>query len=280
MLFPHLDVTRACRRLLRRAWAVGVLFCASAAVGQIELNLSLEHRAYLLGEPFAAKVRLQNELDVPLVFDDDYRNGELFVELLHSKSAGIPDASRQPVSRATVVMPGNSKIELVEITSLFNLVQAGGYSLRIGVKYEGDTYLSPPVGFDLVQGIEMQTVRRRLSGYRDIDLEYSLRYWKRMKGEQAFLVIRSSHDDSAIYGTFLLGPVVRVTPPAIKFDSQEKVIVVHQSGRNRFSRSVFEVDSGGASFIEQTHHLEDGRPYPGRPGTARKSVDREQKGQE
>lgn len=249
-------------RLSRAILLPGVLIASAfSASAQVDVSLSLEHRSYVIGEAFAARVRVRNQLDVPLVFDDDYRNAEFFVELVRDRSGGISESDRQPISRQTVIMPDNEKLELVEVTSLFNLTKPGGYSLRIGVRHEDYVYLSAAVGFNLVEGIEMLTKRRSLSGYRDVDLEYSLRYWHRSGGEQAFFVIRNTRNGT-LYGTFRLGPVVRVNPPAIRFDKEGRAVVVHQSGRNRFTRSVLEVDSGGAVLVGQTHHLEDGSPYP------------------
>jgi len=256
-----------------------VMSLAAPAVAQIELGISLEHRAYMAGEAFTARVVVQNGLDIPLVFDDEYSNAELFVEMVRDKSAGAPESDRRTISRQTVIMPGNKTLELVEITSLFNLTRTGGHRLRAGVRYEGYLYLSQPVGFDLVQGIEMLSVRRGLSGYHEVMLEYSLRYWKRTGGEQAFFVIKDVNS-GIVYGTFRLGPVVRVNPPAIRFDSQGRAVVVHQSGRNRFTRSVVEVDSGGAVLVAQTHHLEDGRQYPGSGVPLRDDRQSEQKRQE
>lgn len=259
---------------------VGVLMAfASTVCAQLSLDLTLEHRSYVIGEVFTARVRMRNELDVPLVFDDEYRNAELFVELVRDRSSGVSEADRQPITRQTVIMPGTDKLELVEITSLFNLMQPGGYRLRVGIRHEDYLYLSASVGFDLVQGIEMLSVRRGLSGYRDVDLEYSLRYWRRSGSEHAFFVIRNTRGGS-LYGTFRLGPVVRVNPPAIRFDKDGRAVAVHQSGRNRFTRSVFEVDSSGAVLVGQTHHLEDGSPYPVRGAPPRVGSNPAQKGQE
>lgn len=259
---------------------VVLLVCPAArTVAQVDIGLSLEHRSYVIGEAFAARVRVRSELDVPLVFDDDYRNAEFFVELIRDRSSGLSQSDRQPISRQTVIMPDNEKLELVEITSLFNLTKPGGYSVRVGVRHDDYLYQSAAVGFNLVEGIEMLTKRRNLSGYRDIDLEYSLRYWHRSGGEQAFFVIRDTKNGS-LYGTFRLGPIVRVNPPAMRFDKQGRAVVVHQSGRNRFTRSVLEVDPGGAMLVGQTHHLADGSPYPVRPRPRRHTGNPVQKEQE
>lgn len=247
----------------RRAALAILLLGTGPLHAQIQVGVELEHQAYLTGEPFTVRVRIENQLTVPMVFDSEYHNAELLTELIRSKSGSVPEGERKPVSRDLVIMPGQRAQELVEITSLFPLRDPGGYKVRAAVRYDGRLYLSRQVEFDLVRGVELLDVRRGMPGYHETELVYSLRYWKRGGGEHAFFVIADA-DTGVIYGTFLLGPVVRVNPPAIRFDEQGRAVVVHQSGRDRFTRSVFEVNRNGATMTGQTHHLADGRQYPSR----------------
>lgn len=247
----------------RLAW-VALLFSLAASgssYAQIKMSITLDQQAYVVGEAFAARLLIENNLNTPMVFDEKYHNAELFVELVRDGAGTPPEADRRPVLRESVIMSGEKTLELIEITSLFDVRQSGGYQLRAVIRYEGKLLLSRPVGFDLVSGVEVLSVRHGLPGYFDVELEYSLRYWKRGGGEHAFFIIRDVNTD-IIYGTFALGPIVRVNEPAIEFDRQGRVVVVHQSGRNRFTRSVLEADRNGAVLEEQTQHLADGSPYP------------------
>ncbi len=197
-----------------------------------------------------------------MVMDKDYHNTELIIEITRRSEGTAAEGQRRPISRDTVIMPEQQALELVEITSLFDLRGKGGYQARAIIRYDGNLYLSQPVAFDIVRGIEILSARRGLPGYNEIELIYSLRYWKRRQGEQAFMVIEDVERGSN-YGTFVLGPLVRVIQPAIQFDAQGRAVAVHQSGRDRLTRSVFSVDPNGAAMIDRTHHLPDGRPYPG-----------------
>lgn len=252
------------RHLLAPVCFLVAFFASGALQAQIEIRVVLEHRAYLVGEPFAVRVQIENQLAVPMVFDSEYHNAELLVELVRTRSGSLPESERRPVVRDLVIMPGQKALELVEVTSLFSLRMTGGYKVRAAIRYEGRLYLSQPVELDLVRGVELVSARRTLSGYTGTDLVYSLRYWKRSGGEHAFFVIEDA-ESGVVYGTFFLGPIIRVNPPAIQFDERGRAIAVHQSGRNRFTRSTFEVDRNGANLTEQTHHLADGRLYPERP---------------
>ena len=259
--------TRGSRKAPGRfRFAVPALITVWLAAGngraQLQVRLELEHRSFMVGEPFMARVLVENQGSTPVVLGDAYHNAELFIELVPRGSGPLPEAQRRQVRRDRVIMMGERDTELVEVTSLFEGHAPGTYLLRALMRYEDRLYQSNAIAFDRVRGIEMQSVRRALPGYHDIVLLYSLRYTRRDAGEVAFLVIEDSATGDN-YGTFTLGPSVRVNPPAISFDSQGRAVVVHQSGRNRFTRSVVSADRDGAAFVAQTHHLPDGKPYPG-----------------
>ncbi len=238
------------------------MFAVPSVWSQIQVSITLDHPAFLTGEPFTGRVRIENRLSVPMVMDKDYHNTELIIELIRRSEGTAVESSRRLVSRDTVIMPDQQAVEIVEITSLFDIREKGGYQVRAIIRYDGNLYLSQPLAFDIVRGLEILSSRRGLAGYNGIELIYSLRYWKRRQGELAFMVIEDAGNGS-VYGTFVLGPLLRIIRPAIHFDAQGRAIVVHQSGRDRLTRSVFTVDSHGAAMVDRTHHFPDGRPYPG-----------------
>lgn len=240
-------------------FACFLLFSASLHA-QIDVGVTLDHSSYMIGEAFTARVRIENQLSLPLVFDDEFHNAELVVELNRRRSGRAPEGQRRPVSRDIVIMPAERKLELVEVTSLFDIREPGSYVIRAGVRYDGTFFLSQALGFDVVTGVEVVSAHRSLPGYDGVHLHYSLRYWRRHAAEHAFMVIRDAAND-IIYGTFPLGPIVRVNRPVIRFTPEGDALVIHQSGRGRITRSLIEVSGRGAALTSQTHHRhEGGRP--------------------
>ena len=158
-------------------------------------------------------------------------------------------------------MPDDSITELVELTSLSNIQAAGNYQVLARVRYNGRFFTARPKGFDVAHGIEIMSLERALRGYEDIRLTYSLRYASRSSSEQAFLMVEDRGNEVS-YGTFQLGPSLRVSAPIMRFDDEGRVVIVHQSGRNRYTRSVVLASPEGASLVSQSHFLPDGKPYP------------------
>ena len=244
-----------------RAGVVGGLFalllCVSPAVGQIRVGIKMDHRVVMEGEPTVVTISVQNDSETPLVFNKVYHNAELQVSLRHGRSAGEP--VYKSLARDFVIMPDDRGDNLVELTSLKDMRLPGSYSVWAQVLYNGRVFASRPYGFDVVHGIELITVQRHLRGYESIRLTYSLRYFARDGAEYAFLVVKDSVRN-ILYGTFRLGALVRVGEPAMSFDAKGRLVVVHQSGRNRFTRSVIATDRNGARVEAQTHHLRNGTP--------------------
>ncbi len=238
---------------------VGVAFFLFSlpAIGQVRVGLQVEHRVVMEGEPMVATIMLQNDSETPLVFNKIYHNATLEVNIRRGRVSGEPIF--KTLDRNFVVMPDDSSKELVELTSLSNMQQPGSYQVWAQVRYDGNVYASRPQAFDVVHGIELASRQRHLPGYSDIRLTYSLRYCVRSGSEYAFLVV-TDMQHKVSYGTFRLGTLVRVGAPAMDFDESGRMVVAHQSGRHRFTRSVISVHRDGAVFEDQTHHFPDGTP--------------------
>jgi hypothetical protein len=244
-----------------RAGVVGGLFalllCVSPAVGQIGVGIKMDHRVVMEGEPTVVTIGVQNGSETPLVFNKVYHNAELQVSLRRGRATGDPVYKR--LERDFVILPDDRGDNLVELTSLKDMRRPGSYQIWAQVLYDGRVFTARAYAFDVVHGIELISVQRHLRGYESIRLTYSLRYCARGGAEYAFLVVKDTMRD-VLYGTFRLGTLVRVGDPAMSFDAKGRLVVVHQSGRNRFTRSVIATHRNGASFEAQTHHLPDGTP--------------------
>jgi hypothetical protein len=242
---------------------LGLVLLATQGQGQVRVGIDLENRTVMANEPIVLTIIVQNDADAPFVFNKVYNNAELQVSISRTTSGAA--AVFKPIEREFVIMPGDRLTNLVELTSLQDMRTPGAYKVQARVRYEGLVYVSQSLAFDVVRGIEIDSRVRPLSGYTRVQLSYSLRYCAREGSEYAFLVIEDVARDIS-YGTFLLGPIVRVGPPAMQFDEKGRMVVAHQSGRNRFTRSVVAVGPDGATFVSQTHHLPSGAPYPARKG--------------
>jgi hypothetical protein len=209
-----------------------------------------------VGESVTATIELQSQSSIPFVFGSEHHNAELFLEIapIHA-GTGVPD--RRPVTRDIILMPRNTHRDVVEVSTIFDFLRPGNYRLNVLVRHEGMLFRSVFFAFDVVSGIELLSFRHVLPGYHDVEAVYSFRYATRDGREDAFMVIETP-DGRSIYGTFALGPLLRLYQPIIRAREDGSIVAVHQSGNNRFTRSAFLVDRGGAQFVGQRHFRPDG----------------------
>lgn len=256
-------------KTMRTPW---LTFCVSlcgalwlsttAGFGQVEIGVELEHESVIEFEPIVVTVTIRNAGETPLVFSEFYRNAELLIRVHPQKDMVRPDRDHFAIKRDLVIMPGNVAKEVVELSSLAALHKEGNYRITAQVRYEGETFSSRQAIIKVVRGIELISREKNIWGYEDIRLTYELRYWKRDQSEYLFLIVKDKQN-ALSYGTFQLGRIIRFFQPEIHFGNEGHVTIIHQSGRKRFTRSVFEPERGGILFSEQTHHLENGDPFPG-----------------
>ncbi len=245
--------------------AAACFWCAATGplAAQVRIDVELENRAMLEFESVVATVTLHNDAETPIVIGATDFNAKLEIVLSRQNlTSEESEATRKrPIVRSLVILPGDTRKELVEVSTLFDLREPGGYRLSVEVVHEDIRYVAREQIFDVVSGIELASITHPMPGYRNTKLTYSLRYWARASSEHLFLVIR---DETArmSYGTFDLGRVIRFVAPKMTYARDGVLTVVHQSGRERHTRSVFKVTGEGVQFAEQTQHLPSGKPYP------------------
>jgi len=247
--------------------SVGVTFSAVlmlmllslSAMGQVSVGIKCDNTKYIEGEAIVARITVRNDTGVPLVFNNKYHNAEIQVCVSCSRDVNCLPIAKN-INQDFVIMPDDTATEVVSLKALTGLHKPGVYQVKGRVVYNGKTYTSQGFGFDVVRGIELVSRKRVLRDYPDVVLTYSLRYLGRESREYAFLVI-TDEERGIMYGTFNLGRILRVYPPVLKFDSDDRMECIHQSGHNRYTRSVISVDQSGAKFEKQTHHKPNGEKY-------------------
>lgn len=244
------------RRFSVAALVLLSVFSASMARAQLEVGIKCDANKYIMGEKIVMKMMIRNSTDEPLVFNDVYHNATLELGIIFGRQLdGIP--VRKKLKHDFVVMSGDTITEYISMNELYKFQCQGCYQVSITVHYNGRTYTSAPFGFDVVDGIEILSRKKLLKNHPDIVLTYSLRYLDRNSRETAFIVI-TDKEHQVLYGTFRLGPILRVHKPVLSFNDDGKLVCVHQSGANRFTRSVISVSANSAKFERQTQHRANG----------------------
>lgn len=228
---------------------------------QLNVTLRVPHSRVLQYEPVTLRVVLENNSGRPIEFfgnENDARM-ELAVEL----APGRPVLPTKPMDfgPAVTIPPGESKEILVDLLDFFEMEETGPHTVFARVHWAGKVFVSSHLYLDMVPGMEIERMVTSTTHGPPALNTFSLRTLHRKRGD--FLFLRIENEDLGLcYGVYELGRLLRTYPPALRIDSAGYVHVLHQSGPNSYTHSVFtaegdplklDVHAGGSSArLEET----------------------------
>lgn len=227
---------------------------AGSAQAQLAVSIKMAHVSFVTQEPMKASLILRNDLNETFIIDDydPYTKNEVRFRIWQTGEQPYPMRRQGRLVDQLMVMPGEVARVDVSLGSWYPLAEPGRYFIQAEVVWDGRSYLSPQVMFDVVNGIEMVKVVRPVPGYRDLQRSYRLLYWSREQREQLFLRVDDGEQDAATCVGFLaLGQVVRFHKPTLSVQPDGQVVVVHQVGSGQFIQNVWMSDRNGLTHLQQ-----------------------------
>ena len=233
---------------------------AAAPIQSASLSVSLRpaHLEFVRGESLAFTGEVRNAGPAVLIVDDygPYRANAVKIYVRNAENERlampVPNAPASVVPSLTVV-PGGSKPFEVDLRAFYDL-PAGRYTASAMVCRGEESATSKPVSFTIVEGVEIRAQLHAGPGRGDRPLRYALSYWGRERREELFLRITDPSAGGALRGFVSLGALVRVADPTLRFDGQ-RLTIVKQVGRDRFSRTVLDVSSMPPRVLEHEDGL-------------------------
>jgi hypothetical protein len=231
------------------------------AGAQIRMELKLQHSVYLQYEPVMAALSINNDSDKPIVVHASETNANAIrLEVRRQRDRPVERINDKPIVAELSLAPGSTKDIMVDLSQWYDLVAMGRYAVRGVVEHEGQTYETEDTAIDVVRGIDLANVSRRVTGAVTKIRAFSLRYWPREGKEYLFLCV-TEEPGGLSYGVFPLGQVVRVFPPTIEVNREGTVQVVLQANKEYFSRCVFKSEPAGVTFVDQSFQARTVTPF-------------------
>lgn len=244
------------RRLLALGWGMAlgaVLGAPRAALAQrVALDMRPLRSAYVLGEPVAVQIKIDNHGAQPLVIDDHeaFRRNRIFFEINLDPQVLLAPLREGRILEELDLERDESFTGTIDLSAWYPLLREGRYYVNLVLLHNDLRYASERRMFDVVPGIELASVAAPLPGRPPSERGFKLVYWTRGEREIAFL--RASDRPSGVVWTTLdLGPLVRVTQPRMKVNADGSLTVVHQATRDTMVTSVIRSDAKGPVLIEQ-----------------------------
>jgi hypothetical protein len=253
------------------AFAFALLLRATCVADVVSIRLA--HVRHLQFEPVVLFVTVKNDSDDIIVFPERKNDGDAALDFVID--TGPTEWVRRkvdgPMTGKVRIMPGDQSEIMVELSRWFDLTAMGTYLLRAVVTFGGESFESAPVRFEVDNGLPVAKVSRRPPETGARLRTYSLRYLSRESFDRLFL--RVDEDETGDnYGAFEMGPFMRVQKPEIKVDVDGVITVLHLSGIDRWTRTVFKTRNGRVEFVSQAYELSDGRPYTKGPEQVKNNV--------
>jgi hypothetical protein len=240
-------------------WAAGL-----AAGGEAVVSVRMAHTRFLQFEPVTAFVTIRNVSDDLIIFGatNDERSASLRFVVDKGPAAVVPTRREGNPAGKIRIMPDLSREVMVDLSFWYDLAAMGSHVLTAIVEYDGQRFMSAPVRFDVESGLPIGSLKQEFLDGEVPPRIFSLRYLPRERSERLF--VRIDDEDGVVnYGSYELGPLIRVTKPTIGIERGGKVTIVHESSSDRFTHSVFRSDKSGVTFVDQKYLREDGAPYRG-----------------
>lgn len=245
-------------RFLRLSFVLS-LFVAGEVVAQVvNFTLSMNHAAYVIGEPVRLVLKVVNRGVTPVIISDfvAYRDNRLVIEV-----TGTDKTVLKPIREGKFVPDFSLEKDegeafQVMLTDWFYL-KSGNYRVKAILYCNGYRYESPIEIFDVVQGIELDQARHYVSLRPSVERVIRLVYWAREGREQAFLC-GEDIPTGAICQAVLLGDIVRVKKPSIeKAEGQDgRFFVYRQATRDVLVQTEIMSDMDGLRVIDLKRAIE------------------------
>ncbi len=238
--------------------------CAASAVAaptdsaSLSVTLNASHMEFVRGEALRFTGEVGNAGPAALIIDDygPYVANSLKLFVRNSETGRlVMPRQNAPASVVGELMltAGASKPYEADLRDFFDL-PPGRYTATAAIYRGEEVAASVPVSFTIVEGIELRAVLHAGKGRGDRPLRYALLYWGRERREDLFLRITDPAAGGALRASVALGGLVRVADPSLTFKDDE-LTVVHQTGRDRFSQTRFDVSTMPPRLLERNDNL-------------------------
>ena len=239
--------------MTRKFLPLFLVFAACAAMAQsIKLDVGLASESYVLCESVPLTLRIQNFGASPYIVDDygEYQNNTVSIVLRH-ESDGFQEQAREGMPFGALMVSSQQAQTLTcNLNDWFPLLRQGKYTVQVFAKRGAEAVSSKLLVFSIVKGLDIVTETHMLPGSDTKARRYTLLYWPRKQQEDFFLRVEEVPGDGVV-ALFSLGPVVRYFQPRLEFGEDGRMSVLHQIGRDRYVRTVFQSDASTLEVVER-----------------------------
>ena len=237
---------------MKKSLAVlSIVLAPILAHAQVEVVCKLHEPRVLQYEPVIVTVEVANNTLEPMNFMGPDANAVLAFDVEKSPGEFVQRTGAPLSSDVFAVKAGQTQKFSVNLISVYRMTDTGPYTIRARVEWGSKAFLSQKVFVDVDPGLEIGRLVGSVPGAQGQTRTYMLRTLTRNRGERVFLRI-DDEEGGRCYGVLDLGGIVRLFKPVMQVDQFGNIHVLHQSGPDQFTHSVFTADGNPVSQEQYT----------------------------
>lgn len=231
--------------MIRRIIApLAAAFFAAAAFAdtpaEISVVLKMDETTYVSGERIRGIIDVRNLSPDKVSVGYSNSRDSLFVEVFRAGDHHQfePEGGRAHTARFVVESNQGQKLETF-LGDNFDLVVAGRYLARAVLVHGRHRFEGAYCAFDVVPGMKITGALQMFANRDGLSREFELLHWPRKGTEHLFVAASDRGASTKMWNTTDIGPMMRITKPAISILPSGEVVVVHRNGPDSFVRSLF-----------------------------------------
>lgn len=229
-----------------------------AAAQLVAIDLRPKHSSYVVGEPVAVQLVIENHGAQPIVIGEHeaFANNHVFFEIRDAPNEFLAKRHPGKIIEELDLEFGEALTTEIDLGRHYRLLQPRRYYVRAVLISNDRRYVSGEQVFEVVPGIALarhKQVMRVAEGV--IERDFTLVYWSRADREDAFLKV-VDQPGSVTWATLNLGSIVRVKAPTMRAGDDNTVLIDFQASRDVLITSVIRSDAAGPVLVEQRPTLD------------------------
>ena len=222
-----------------------LLFGARPAAAQVQIELTLARRTYMLYEPLVATVTLTNQAGRDITFEDTGGKPWFNVEVTTLDGQVIQPYDTRYKLNPLTVPAGETRKRKIDLNPLFPIRELGSHRLRANVyladadKYFGSAYTT----FDIAEGQLIWRQDVGVPGSTASVRQVSLLTFQRPDRLELYARVRDGEGGNTVYATHPLGRVLsNGTQPQAVFDRANTLHVLQEAMPSAYLYTQISVD--------------------------------------
>ncbi len=250
------------RTVLVAGFAIATILAASQAHAQVQVDIALRRKLYMVYEPIMCTVTLINNTGRPLTLEDTPRDKWFSFQVETTDGRSLPPLNPDYQNEPVELPAGDRLVRKINLTPLYPIGEFGTYRIRgsVFVAALGQYFSSPTLNVEITEGRKIweQTVGVP-EGAGEGRARTMTLLSHRLPSTSVLYLRVQDREAGIIFCTTQLGRYIFYGTPDVMFDAANHIHILQNTAPKAFLYSHFDVN--GRVMAQKGYQGGDTRPY-------------------